>query len=147
MANFNINKVILGGRLTNDVELKQTPAGVSVAQFSLAVNRSYSKDGQQKTDFINCTAWRQTAEFIARYFRKGSSLCIVGNIQVRSWEDQNGQKRYATDVIVDEALFVDSKNEAQSASAASGGGYIPEAYTTPQGGSFEPVSTDDDLPF
>lgn len=147
MANFNFNKVILGGRLTNDVELKQTPAGVSVAQFSLAVNRSYSKDGQQQTDFINCTAWRQTAEFISRYFRKGSSLCIVGNIQVRSWQDQNGQKRFATDVIVDEVMFVDSKNESQGAGAASGGGYIPEAYTTPQTANFEPVDTTDVLPF
>lgn len=147
MANFNINKVILGGRLTNDVELKQTPAGVSVAQFSLAVNRSYSKDGQQQTDFINCTAWRQTAEFISRYFRKGSSLCIVGNIQTRSWQDQNGQKRYATDVIVDEALFVDSKNESQSAGAASPNSYIPNAYTTPPSKDFEAVSADDDLPF
>lgn len=147
MANFNINKVILGGRLTNDVELKQTPSGVSVAQFSLAVNRSYSKDGQQQTDFINCTAWRQTAEFISKYFHKGSSLCIVGNIQVRSWNDQNGQKRYATDVIVDEALFVDSKNESQSAGTAKPGNYIPDAYTAPQKAEFEAVSADDDLPF
>lgn len=147
MANFSINKVILGGRLTNDVELKSTPSGVSAAQFSLAVNRSYSKDGQQQTDFINCTAWRQTAEFISRYFRKGSSLCIVGNIQTRSWNDQNGQKRYATDVIVDEALFVDSKNESQGAGAASTTGYVPEAYTTPQNQNYEDVSADDSLPF
>lgn len=147
MSNFNFNKVILGGRLTADVELKQTPSGVSVAQFSLAVNRSYSKDGQQQTDFISCTAWRQTAEFISKYFRKGSSLCIVGNIQVRSWQDQNGQKRFATDVIVDEAMFVDSKNESQSAGAASPNNYIPEAYTTPQIPNYEAVSADDDLPF
>lgn len=147
MANFNFNKVILGGRLTADVELKQTPSGVSVAQFSLAVNRKYSADGQQQTDFINCTAWRQTAEFISKYFRKGSSLCIVGNIQTRSWQDQNGQKRFATDVIVDEALFVDSKNESQGAGAASPNNYIPEAYTAPQSEKYEAVSADDDLPF
>jgi single-strand DNA-binding protein len=71
----------------------------------------------------------------------------VGNIQVRSWEDQNGQKRYATDVIVDEALFVDSKNESQSAGAAKPGNYIPDAYTTPPSKEFEPVDTSDDLPF
>ena len=147
MANFNFNKVILGGRLTADVELKQTPSGVSVAQFSLAVNRKYSAEGQQQTDFINCTAWRQTAEFISKYFHKGSSLCIVGNIQTRSWQDQNGQKRFATDVIVDEAMFVDSKNESQSAGAANPGNYIPESYTTPPSKDFEAVSADDDLPF
>jgi single-strand DNA-binding protein len=146
MANFNINKVILGGRLTSDIELKQTTSGVPVAQFSLAVNRKYSKDGQQETDFISCTAWRQTAEFIAKYFRKGSSLCIVGSIQVRSWQDQNGQKRYATDVIVDEAMFVDSKGDSQSAGAESPMTYIPDAYATPSGANFEEV-TDDGLPF
>lgn len=145
MANFNINKVILGGRLTSDVELKQTQSGVPVAQFSLAVNRKYSKDGQQEVDFINCTAWRSTAEFIAKYFRKGSSLCIVGSIQVRSWEDQNGQKRYATDVVVDEAMFVDSKGDSQGAGASSPT-YIPDAYATPTTPNFEEVK-DDDLPF
>jgi single-strand DNA-binding protein len=147
MANFSINKVILGGRLTNDVELKQTPSGVSVAQFSLAVNRSYSKDGQQQTDFFNITAWRATAEFISRYFRKGSSICVVGTIQNRTWTDTNGQKRYATDIIADEVRFVDSQNESQSAGAASPGNYVPEAYTAPQTPAFEDVSADDSLPF
>ena len=112
MSNFNLNKVILGGRLTSDVEVKQTQSGVAVCSFSLAVNRRYSKEGQQETDFISCTAWRNTAEFIGRYFGKGSAICIVGNIQTRSWQDQNGQKRYATEVIVDEAMFVDGKNDA-----------------------------------
>ena len=116
MANFNINKVILGGRLTADVELKTTQSGKSVCSFSLAVNRRVSQE--QQTDFINCTAWGKTAEFISKYFRKGSSLCIVGNIQVRNWQDQNGNKRYATEVIVDEALFVDGKNEVASAEKA-----------------------------
>lgn len=147
MANLNLNKVILGGRITADVELKQTPSGVSVAQFSLAVNRKYSKDGQQQTDFFNVTAWRGTAEFISRYFSKGSSICIIGAIENRSWTDQNGQKRYATDIIADEALFVDSKNDAQSAETASPNNYIPEAYTKPTEPNYEPVSADDDLPF
>lgn len=140
MANFNINKVILGGRLTADVELKQTNSGTAVCSFSLAVNRKYQKEGEAQADFINCTAWGKTAEFISKFFKKGSSLCIVGNIQVRSWQDQNGNKRFATDVIVDEALFVDSKSEA-----APSGAYIPDAYTTP--GNFETVGGDDDLPF
>lgn len=148
MANFNLNKVILGGRLTNDVELKSTPSGVSVAQFSVAVNRKYTKEGEaQQTDFFNVTAWRGTAEFISKYFRKGSSICIVGTIQNRTWTDQQGQKRYATDIIADEALFVDSKNDSQSAETASPNNYIPEAYTTSQNENYGAVSASDDLPF
>ena len=83
MSNLNLNKVILGGRLTADVEQKQTPSGVAVCNFSIAVNRKYSKEGEQQTDFINCQAWRQTAEFISKYFKKGSAICITGNIQTR----------------------------------------------------------------
>lgn len=139
MANFNINKVILGGRLTADPELKQTPSGVSVCQFSLAVNRRFSKEGEEKqVDFINCTAWRNTAEFISKYFRKGSSLCVVGQIQTRSWTDSNNQKRYATEVLVDEALFVDGKNDTQGSEAPSFN------YEAP---NFTEQSPDDDLPF
>lgn len=145
MANLNLNKVILGGRLTADPELKQTPNGVSVCTFSLAVNRKFQKEGeQQQADFINCVAWRQTAEFIAKYFKKGSSLCIVGNIQTRTWTDQNNQKRYATEVIVDEAMFVDSKSDGGQAPS---GGYIPDAYTAPAAPNFEELNDDSDLPF
>jgi single-strand DNA-binding protein len=151
MANFNINKVVLGGRLTSDVELKQTPSGVSVCSFSIAVNRKYAKDGEQQADFINCQAWRGTAEFISKYFRKGSSICITGAIQTRSWQDQQGNKRYATEVVADEAMFVDSKGEdtpsAQNGSQSKNPmpqGYMPDAYTQP---NFEQVDTDDSLPF
>ena len=147
MANFNLNKVILGGRITADVELKQTPSGVSVAQFSIAVNRKYSKDGQQQTDFFNVTAWRGTAEFVSRYFGKGSSICVIGSLENRSWTDQNGQKRTATDIIADEVQFVDSKNNAQSAETASPMPYVPDAYRTDAEPKYEPVSVDDDLPF
>lgn len=141
MANLNLNKTILGGRLTADPELKQTPSGVAVCSFTLAVNRKYAKEGEQNTDFINCVAWRNTAEFISKYFKKGSSLCIVGNIQTRTWTDQNNQKRYATEVIVDEALFVDSKSDGGQAQP---GGYVPDAYTAP---NFEEIGADDELPF
>lgn len=128
MSNFNLNKVILGGRLTSDVELKQTQSGVSVCSFSIAVNRKYAKEGEQQVDFINCQAWRGTAEFISKYFRKGSSICITGAIQTRSWSDQQGNKRYATEVVVDEAMFVDSKTEVQGSEAATPSEYIPDAY-------------------
>ena len=153
MANFNFNKVILGGRLTADPELKQTPNGVPVVSFSIAVNRNYrSKDAQQQqADFFNVTAWRATAEFVSRYFRKGSSIFIIGSIQNRTWTDQQGIKRYATDIIADEVQFVDSRGESQGSSQQS---YTPDAYAAPaysnQVGSapnFEEIKTDDDLPF
>ena len=92
-----MNKVILMGRLTRDVEMRQTPNGVSLARFSIAVNRRFAgKDAQQQADFINCVAWRQTGEFIARYFQKGSMIAVVGSIQSRSWDGQDGKKQYAT---------------------------------------------------
>ena len=144
MANLNLNKVILGGRLTSDIELKQTTSGFSVCSFSLAVNRRGKDAG---TDFIDCQAWRQTAEFLSRYFSKGSSLCVVGSLQKSEWTDKNGQKRYKTEVVVDEAMFVDSKNDAQGAETVGGGQFIPEAYTKPAEPNFEPVGEDDDLPF
>ena len=156
MSSLNLNKVVLCGRLTADPELKQTTSGIAVVSFTLAVNRRFqakSADGapaQQQADFISVVAWRQTAEFISRYFRKGSALCITGSIQTRTWQDANGQKRYATDVVADEAMFVDSKNES-----GAGQTYTPDAYATPsfssQAGAdtprFEELKADDDLPF
>lgn len=138
MANFSINKVILGGRLTGFPELKQTPNGVNVCTFSIAVNR---RGANGETDFFNCTAWRGTGEFINKHFGKGASICVVGTIQNRSWNDNNGQKRTVTDIVVEEALFVDSKAEAPQ-----GGAYVPETYTNPQPSMVE-VNEDDNLPF
>lgn len=106
-----LNKVILQGRLTADVELKSTQNGVSVCSFTLAVDRSY---GEKKADFINCVAWRNTAEFIAKYFGKGKMLIAVGELQVRQYQTQNGEKRYATEVIVNEVNFAGDAAKAQS---------------------------------
>lgn len=153
MANFNFNKVILGGRLTADPELKQTQSGIPVVSFSIAVNRRYqSKDAPQQTDFFNVTAWRATAEFVSKYFRKGSSICITGSIQNRTWTDQQGQKRYATDIVADEVMFVDSRQDSTGSPAAPQ--YTPDAYSAPSFSTpvasapkFEEVKTDDDLPF
>ncbi len=115
-----MNKVILMGRLTRDVEMRQTPSGVSLARFSIAVNRRFAgKDGQQQADFINCVAWRQTGEFIARYFRKGSMIAVVGSLQSRSWDGQDGKRQYSTEVQVDEAYFTGSKAET----GTTGGSY------------------------
>ena len=100
------------GRLTRDVEMRQTPNGVSLARFSIAVNRRFAgRDAQQQADFINCVAWRQTGEFISRYFQKGSMIAVVGSIQSRSWDGQDGKKQYATEVVVDEAYFTGSRSE------------------------------------
>lgn len=149
MANLNINKTILGGRLTADPELKTTPSGVSVTSFTVAVNRRYTKEGeQQQADFINCVAWRQTADFICKYFRKASSICIVGEIQTRTWTDQNGQKRYATEVIASEAYFVDAKSDSGSTAPASASQYVPDQYKAPQNApEYTEISGEDNLPF
>lgn len=109
MAAFN--KVILIGNLRADPELKQTQNGVSVTSFSLAVSRRKVKDQEPQTDFINIVAWRSTAEFICKYFQKGKAILVVGSLQTRSWEDQNGQKRYVTEVVADEAQFVEKKSD------------------------------------
>ena len=141
-ANFNFNKAILGGRLTSDPELKTTQSGTNVCSFTIAVNRRGAKDGQQQTDFINCAAFKERAELISKYFHKGSSICIVGAIQTRKWQDSNGNNRYATEVNVDEVNFVDSKSDNSNAGAPTM--YVPDAYKTP---SFEESDPDDNLPF
>lgn len=153
-SNFNFNKVILGGKLACDPELKVTPNGINVASFRIAVNRQGSGNN---TDFFNVQAWRNTADFVCKYFRKGSSICVVGKIQNREWTDQNGQKRYATDIIADEAHFVDAKSEApvqqnsqQPAQQMPNSDYMAAQYqqmgqqTAP---AFEAITDEDELPF
>ena len=146
MANLNLNKAIIAGRITADPELKSTPSGVPVTSFTVAVNRSYrAKNGEQpQADFINVTAWRNTAEFITRHFHKSSSICIVGSIQTRSWVDNQGQKRYATEVVADEAYFVDKKASAENSNPNTDAGK-KEYETTPAG--YVESGRDDDLPF
>ena len=122
------------GRLTHDVDLRQTPQGVSVARFSIAVNRRFKdQNGNYPADFINCVAWRQTGEFISRYFHKGSMIAVVGSIQTRTWEGQDGKKNYATDVVVDEAFFTGSRTESGS---MQGNGAYNQDYASAQGGNF-----------
>ena len=151
---LNLNKVVLAGRMTADPELKQTASGVSVLSFTIAVNRSYvsksSEQGERQADFINVVAWRSTAEFISKYFRKGSAICVTGSIQTRSWQDQQGQKRFATEIVADEAMFVESKG-----GDSYQGSYAPDTYSQAPSYSsngaaapnFEDHNTDDDLPF
>jgi len=101
-----INKAILTGRLTRDPEYRTTQSGISIANFTLAVDRRFkNSQGEYEADFINCTAWRNTAEFICKYFKKGALIGVVGSIQTRNYEDKNGNKRTAVEVVVDEAHF------------------------------------------
>lgn len=140
MANFNLNKVIIGGRLSQEPELKTTQSGLSVVSFGVAVNRKVKQGEGQKADFFNVTAWRQTAEHISRYFHKGSSICIVGSLQNSSWTNQKGEKQYRTDIVAEEVLFVDSRGENDNAQAT------PYTANTPTP-NFKDLSADDDLPF
>ena len=146
---------MLGGRLTADPELKQTPNGIQVATFSIAVSRRFRSgdNSQPSADFFNVTAWRALAEHVSRFYRKGSSIFVIGTLQNRSWTDPQGNKRYATDIIADEIHFVDSRSESQGAQGTQP--YTPDAYnavpaySTPVGAApnFEEIKTDDDLPF
>ena len=139
---FNFNKVMIGGRLTADPELKTTQSGLSVTSFTVAVNRRAKAGEEQKADFFNVTAWRGTAEFVTRFFHKGSSIMIVGSLQNRSWE-RDGHKRTVTEIVADEAHFVDSR------SSSEGGGertYVPDAYT--QAPKLESLDgSDEEIPF
>lgn len=107
-----LNKTMLMGRLTKDAELRMTQNGVAVASFTLAVDRRFAKEGQQQTDFINCVAFRNTAEFIAKHFTKGRMICVAGSLQSRTWEGQDGKKNYVTEVMVEEAHFTGEKRES-----------------------------------
>lgn len=161
MADFN--KVILIGRLTKDLELKVTQSGIPVVSGSIAVNRSYKQGEERKADFINFTAWRGTAEFIARYFHQGSNILIDGALQTHDYTANDGSKRYVTEVVVANAGFIDKAADALQ--DASQGAYVPHGgvpYTgvqnAPQAArqaqmpmsseeNFYEVGTDEDLPF
>lgn len=113
-----INNVTLMGRITADPELKTTPSGVSVMSFCIAVDRRYQqKDGKKDTDFINCVAWRNTAEFISRYFRKGDMVAVTGEIQTRKYEDKGGNNRTAVEVVINQASFCGGKNSGNNGGA------------------------------
>lgn len=140
MSGFN--KVILIGNLVADPELKQTTNGIAVTSFRIAVARKYSKDAQQ-TDFIDIVAWRSTAEFITRYFTKGKQILVCGSLQTRTWVDKDNNKRYTTEVVVDEVSFVGKKSDYDQLPQSD----VP-SYSTPKVDSaFEELTTDDDLPF
>ncbi len=142
-----MNKVILMGRLTKDPELRQSQNGISVARFTIAVNRRFAKDGQQQADFINCVAWRQTGEFIAKYFEKGSMIAVTGSIQTRTWDGNDGKKQYATEVIVDEAYFTGSKSENSTGSNTDLSDSSIDDLNSQYGEDFATIGDKEDLPF
>lgn len=145
-----LNNVVLMGRLTADPELRQTSTGIEVTSFSIAIDRGYARQGEERqTDFINCVAWRQTAKFITSYFRKGQMIAVTGSIQTRNYEDKSGNKRVATDVVVANASFCGSKNETGASAPRDNSAFSASAasYSTAAASDFEELQGDDDLPF
>ena len=113
-----LNRVILMGRITQDLELKSTPSGVSVLTFSIAVERNFAKQGEERqADFITCIAWRQQAEFIAKYFSKGRMIALEGSLRTRTYDDKNGTKHYITEVFVDSVSFTGEPKEKEKTSS------------------------------
>lgn len=147
---MNLNKVILGGRLTAAPEIKKTGSGLAVTSFTLAVDRKRSKDSEKKADFITVVAWRQTAEFICKYFLKGSAIIVCGELQTRTWEDSDGNKRFATEVVASEVSFVESKKNSEANSFPTEENTAQGdfgAYTQGSFDNFEVIKDDEDLPF
>lgn len=147
-----INVVVLMGRLVADPELKQTQNGTSVCSFRIAVDRNVAnkQTGERQADFINITAWRQTAEFVCKYFRKGSMIAIEGSLQTRSYTDKDGNNRTAYDVVANNVSFTGSKAESGTRDANVATFEVPAtAFSSGSNGDFEVVNDqeDDDLPF
>ncbi len=143
-----INMVALMGRLTYDPELKTTPQGVSVIRFQVACDRNYQKAGaERQADFIDCVAWRNTAEFVSRYFHKGSMIAIEGTIQTSNFTDKNGQNRKQVEVVANQVSFCGSKSESGTSNAPAFAQPAP-SYASASTSDFEEiVDDDDDLPF
>lgn len=144
-----LNCAVIMGRLTADPELRTTPNGISVTSFSVAVDRSYQRAGEDRqTDFINVVAWRNTAEFVSRYFRKGSMIAVQGSIQTRNYEDRNGNKRTAFEIVADNVSFCGSKSESGTGSAparqAAPSAPAP-SFSTGSADDFDDLSSDEEL--
>ena len=128
-----LNHITILGRLTRDPELRRTGSGIAVASFSVAVDRDFSgRDGGEKeTDFIDCVAWRQTGEFVSKYFTKGSMIVVSGRLQIRSWTDKDGNKRRTAEVVADNVYFGESKRSNEGGSSYGGNAYGGNSYAAP----------------
>ena len=139
-----LNVVVLTGRLTSDPELKHTTSGIAVTSFSIAVDRRYRSGEERQTDFINIVAWRNSAEFVANYFKKGQLIAIEGSIQTRRYQDKDGNNRTAFEVVANNVQFAESKRSDDSAPA---GDSIPASLSNTDSGDFTEFTGDEDLPF
>lgn len=117
-----LNHIVIMGRLTRDPELRRTGSGVAVASFTVAVDRDFAQNGQKETDFLDCVAWRQTGEFVSKYFTKGRMIVVSGRLQIRSWTDKDGNKRKSAEIVADNCYFGDSKQSTEGGTAGSYGG-------------------------
>ena len=128
-----LNHIVIMGRLTRDPELRRTGSGIAVASFTVAVDRDFGgRDGGEKeTDFIDCVAWRQTGEFVSKYFTKGRMIVVSGRLQIRSWNDKDGNKRRTAEVVADNCYFGDSKRDGESTGSFGGNTYGGNAYSAP----------------
>lgn len=143
-----LNCAIIMGRLTADPELRTTGNGTSVTSFSVAVDRRFQRQGEEKqTDFINVVAWRQTAEFVTRYFHKGSMIAVQGSIQTRNYEDKNGNKRTAVEIVADNVSFCGSKAETNTGAPAAARPAPAYQSGNTEGFSVLPTNEDDAFPF
>ena len=133
-----LNHITLMGRLVRDPELRRTGSGIAVASFRIAVERDYApKDGgERKADFIDCVAWRQTGEFVSKYFTKGSMIVVSGRLQIRNWNDKDGNKRRSAEVVADNVYFGESKRSSDSNSAYSNNSYGGNTYSAPAAPSY-----------
>ena len=140
-----LNHITIMGRLTRDPELRRTGSGVAVASFSLAVDRDFGKNekGEKETDFIDCVAWRQTGEFVSKYFTKGRMAVVSGRLQIRSWTDKEGNKRRTAEVVADNVYFGDSRRDGDSGSASGFGGYAAPVSDSAFGGYSAPAPASD----
>ena len=123
-----INRVVLTGRLTRDIELRRTQSGAAVASFTLAVDRSFNREGQPEADFINCVAWNRSAETMAQYLHKGSLIGVDGRIQTRNYDNQQGQRVYVTEVVCDSFTFLESRAQSQAIQLPANNGYAAPQY-------------------
>ena len=139
-----MNKITLIGNLTRDPELTQTPSGVAVCKFTLAVNRPKTSDGEQQTDFFNCTAWRGVGENIARYSKKGEKLAVCGSVQIRTYEDNQGVKRTAVDIIVQDVEFLTPKTAGDGFDEVD---EAPRASAPKRKPVLQAMDDDNDIPF
>ena len=115
-----LNTIIIQGRIVRDPELRRTGNGIAVASFTVAVDRDFSQDGKKETDFIDCVAWRQTGEFVSKYFKKGSMIVVKGRLQIRNWNDKDGNKRKTAEVVADNCYFGSTKNDSGGSNNNSG---------------------------